>query len=119
MSAFLNPLRVELVEDSADGKWRVLEPFQYQSDIGQATFVVPANFETDFCSVPRIPLAYSILGNRARRAGVVHDFLYSAHPVDRETADEILREMVLLCGLGEVEAESFFLAVRFGGASHW
>jgi hypothetical protein len=119
MSAFPGTLRVDLIEDSQVGKWRVVEPFHYQSDVAGATFIVPAGFTTDFCSVPRIPIAFDILGSRARRAGVVHDYLYSTHPVDRETADKVLREMALLCGLNEAEAESMYLAVRAGGESHW
>jgi len=119
MSQFLNKLRVELVDDITDGTWSVLEAFSYQSDVAAQTFTVPVGFETDFCSVPRIPGVFDILGDRARRAGTVHDFLYTAHPVDRETADKVLKEMVLLCGVDEVEAEAFYAAVRLGGASHW
>jgi hypothetical protein len=41
------------------------------------------------------------------------------HEVDRKTADKLLKEMLLLDGVDEYEAQAFYLAVRLGGGSHW
>lgn len=120
MSAFIGKLRVELLDDSTQGKWGLTEPFGYQSDVAGMTFIAPIGFTTDFCSVPRIPLAFDILGDRARMSGTIHDLLYTApHLVDRSMADQVLREMLLLEGIPHLEAMEFYLAVRAGGESHW
>jgi len=119
MSAFLSDLDVRLMEDTQDGAWKILAPFTYQSDLLGKTITVRPGFTTDFCSVPHIPGLYEVLGDQFRRAGTVHDWLYSTHEVNRETADRVLREMLLVEGAGEVVAEDFYLAVRVGGGSHW
>lgn len=119
MSAFIGRLHAELIEDDAAGRWELLLALTYQSDVAGKTFTAPAGFHTDFCSVPRVPLAYDLLGNRARQAGTVHDYLYTTHEVSRKMADEVLREMLLLEGVGHVEAMAFYLAVRMFGGAHW
>jgi len=64
-------------------------------------------------------LAYDMLGNRARKAGTIHDRLYVTHELPREMADQVLREMLQQDGVGKCEAEAFYLAVRSFGGSHW
>jgi hypothetical protein len=60
-----------------------------------------------------------LLGNRARKAGTIHDWLYTAHTTSRARADELLREMVQVDGLNATEAWMFWAAVRLGGGKHW
>ena len=119
MSRFSGDLIVRLLEDTEGGLWQLVAPLSFQSDVAGITVNVPAGFKTDFASVPRIPGVFDFLGDRARMAGTVHDFLYSSHITDRETADKILREMCLLDGLNEAESEMFYIAVRVGGEAHW
>lgn len=121
MSAFEGDLIVKLLEDTVKAQWELILPFTYHSDVAKQTFVAPQGFQTDFCSVPHVPFALEFFGDRARRAGVIHDWLYTGNVpgVTREMADEVLREMCLLCGLPHWTAESFYLGVRAGGAEHW
>ncbi len=119
MSSFIGVLRTDLIKDDESGVFELCLPFSYQSDVAGQTFTAPAKFRTDFCSVPRVPIAYDMLGNRARQAGTIHDWLYTSHAVPRQLADEVLREMLLLEGVGHFEAMEFYLAVRAGGGSHW
>lgn len=119
MSEFIGRLSANLVDDDLAGLWRLMEPLSFHSDLLARTFTAPVGFETDFCSVPRVPLAYDLLGNRARKSGTIHDLLYTTHEVTREQADQVLREMLLVDGVNECEAEEFYLAVRMFGASHW
>lgn len=119
MSAFIGDLIVKLVADDESGLWELVQPFGYQSDVAKCTITAPIGHQTDFCSVPRVPLAYDMLGNRARKSGTIHDRLYVTHDLPREMADQVLREMLLLDGVGQVEAEEFYLAVRGFGGSHW
>jgi hypothetical protein len=119
MSGFLGELHVKLIKDDRDGEWELLAPLSFRSDLVGRTITAPAGHRTDFCSVPRVPLAYEMLGNRARMSGTIHDWLYTSHELTREQADEVLREMLVLNGIGKCEAEEFHLAVRTFGGTHW
>lgn len=116
---FIGDLSVKLITDDQSGLWELLEPLGFQSAVTGVTITAPVGHRTDFCSVPRVPLAYDMLGNRARKAGALHDRLYVTHELPREMADRVLREMLLQDGVGEYEAEAFYLAVRNFGGSHW
>lgn len=91
----------------------------YQSDVAKQTFRVEPGTFTDFCCVPRVPIAYDMLGNRFPRAGAVHDDLYRRRQVTRQLAGAVLCEMLLLEGATHTEAMACYLAVRRFGGSHW
>lgn len=121
MSAFLKPydtLDADLVKDEP-ATWRLNRPLVYESDVAGQTFTVPAGFVTDLASTPRIPVVYEIAGGVANMASVIHDFLYTTHPVTREIADAVLREACLLTGVPRWRANLMHLGVRLFGASHW
>lgn len=119
MSNFIGDLIVKLVADDESGLWELQQSFGFKSDVAGVTITAPIGHQTDFCSVPRVPIAYVMLADRARKSGTIHDRLYVTHELPREMADKVLREMLLLDGVGEIEAEEFYLAVRAGGGSHW
>lgn len=119
MSAFSGDLIVKLISDDQSGIWELITPLTFYSDLLGKAIVAPQGFRTDFCSVPRVPIAFDMLGNRARKSGTIHDYLYTTHITTREMADEILREMLVLNGVDEDEAQMFYVAVRVGGGSHW
>lgn len=84
---------------------------------------VPKLFVTDFASVPKYlkPLIPSkFIYNQVV---VVHDYLYSTHEVDRETADQILREGLQYIDnysmRSKIWSNIFYYAVRAFGQSHW
>ena len=91
MAKFHTPLRVQQIDDC---RWQLEGPLQYSSDVAQRVFVVPSGFITDFASVPRIPFAYMVTGGKAQAAAVIHDWLYSTHEVDRETADAVTLDVI-------------------------
>lgn len=76
MAAFYSELSIRIVDDSANGgsgRWVLTEPLSYYGDhFGHV--VVPAGFETDLASVPRVAY-YGLFGNVAHKAAVVHDWL--------------------------------------------
>ena len=87
----MTSLRCELIAENPD-KWRLLDQLVYLSTDGQ-TLIVPANFETDFASVPRWPLVYWVMGGLAKSAAVLHDRLYSPPvKVARARADALFLE---------------------------
>lgn len=129
MSRFRNKLNLQLMIDDETGKllanksgrqlYQVLADFSYESDVIGTTVTVPAGFVTDLASVPRLWIVYAELGDMAQMPGTVHDFLYSKVVVPRKTADQVLREAMLLTGLPHWKAEAFYLGVRIGGGSHY
>lgn len=118
MSRFLTSLDVR-DEDEFAGTWRLLAPLRYESDVIGRTVTVPADFITDFASVPRLPIIYLAQGGKGQKAAVVHDWLYNSQEVPREQADDVLREALKLCGYSGFTAGLFWSAVRLGGGSHW
>lgn len=122
MAAILSALQVELVDQLAAegrGTWRLMAPLVYQSDVAARTIIVPAGFITDFESVPRVPGAFEWLGDRWHAIATVHDWLYTCHAVEREVADQVLREGILISGGTEAEALAVYGGVRLFGESHW
>lgn len=119
MSAFLTELQMENATGQDDGRWRLTSPLVYQSDVANMTFTVPAGFITDLASVPRIPIAYLLTGGTSNEASVVHDFIYSTHPVPRNIADDVLREASAVTGVPAWRRELMWAGVRVFGGSHW
>jgi hypothetical protein len=113
MSQFKTKLIAELVDDE-NGIWRLTVPLVFESDeIGHV--VVPSGFETDFASVPRIPVAYFVAGDTARYAAVVHDYLYSERTVSREVADGVFLEAMKTSGVSWWRRALMHRAVRMFG----
>lgn len=124
MAEFLTRLRLEL---QGRKTWMTLTPFAYVSDVAQQTIVVPAEFITDLASVPRLPLAYLLAGDRAPGPAVVHDYLYQLPSwADRSLADAIFLEAMGVhqpeLGFeaeGGVIRRLMWAAVRAGGWVPW
>lgn len=72
---FLSDLKAKLKDE--DRIWVLEWPLVYYSPV-IGMIEVPVGFETDFASVPRLPIAYTLYGDRAHREGVVHDYLFRA-----------------------------------------
>ncbi|MFA5377511.1 MAG: DUF1353 domain-containing protein [Dehalococcoidia bacterium] len=115
MSEFLTDLDIHEIDD--DCVWELDKALVYLSDlIGKIT--VPNGFQTDFASVPRVPIAYMFFGNKAHRESVIHDFLYRADSVplvSRELADNIFFEAMECRGKGCGVRYPMWWGVRLGG----
>lgn len=121
---FLSPFRIELVEgqdQSNDGRgsWRMCERFGVYSEVLRRELWTPAGFVTDLASIPRLPLVFLRYGDRAHRAVVPHDQLYTTHEVDRLTADNVFLELMLATNVPPDIAHEMFRAVRMFGGRHW
>lgn len=95
--------------------------------------IVPRHFYTDFCSVPRIPFAYLLYGDIARRAGVLHDALYSpwteivardlysreVFEITRAWADKVLEAAVIACHAPPWKAKMMYWGVRIKGGDYY
>jgi len=84
MSKFLTDLDIRLKDKDNDKIWVLDSPLVYQSDI-LGEIVVPAGFETDLSSVPRVPFVFMFWGGRAHREGVIHDMLFRIDSIPQAT----------------------------------
>ena len=59
-----------------DGRriWQLMEPFVV--DIDGTVITVPVGFQTDYASVPRLPVTYALFGDAAHDAATIHDYGY-------------------------------------------
>lgn len=128
MSAFLTPLEVEEVSDTAAegrGLWRLTAPLVYYSEYTGDTNTVQKGYVTDFNSCPRFPIIFLLCGAVANKPSCWHDWAYTAdpktgkHPYDRATADWVLKEAALSEGVPAWRCWLLWAGVRIGGASHW
>ncbi len=100
-----------------DCTWRIVSPLVYISDL-VGKIEVPINFKTDFASIPRLPIIYELLGNKAHYEGVVHDYLYRADSiplVTRYVADCVLLEAMKVRKKNWITRNSVYIGVRIGG----
>lgn len=123
MGKILDRLDVECIDDlecSGRGIWKVEKPFRFQSDILGMTITVEKGFMTDFCSVPRLPFTYWLLGDRAHQSGVIHDWLFHHHDVcDEQTANKVLFEAMVAENIPAWCRILIYLGVVVGGESSW
>lgn len=122
-----------------DTRWRkddktavVLSDLVYASAVlGKMSFgylhriTVPKGFTTDFASVPRfLPLVFSLVGDSAHKAAVLHDYLYQTHKVGpikitRSMADSIFLEAMKVTKVPLLKRQMMFWGVRLGGSGSW
>jgi hypothetical protein len=114
----------------ADGdRWKLAEPFSAYLDTDELAranvpgaigymITVPAGFEMDFASVPRIPLAYWLVGNTAHRSAVLHDYLYAVK-APRELADDIFNSAMEAEGVPAWRRAMMYRAVRMFGGGYY
>lgn len=97
----------------------LLAPLVYRSAILKRDVIVPVGFSTDLASVPRVPLAYMLAGGTAKKAAVVHDYLYTERLCSRAEADAVLEEAMTASGQPWWRIKLMWAGVRLGGGSHW
>lgn len=115
MSAcFLSPLDATLINDR-DGIWVLDTPLVFHSEIAKNKITVPAGFDTDFASVPRVPIIYVLYADRNRKAATLHDFMYRTRKYKRAKCDAIFREAMLADGESAPIAWAMWAGVRLGG----
>jgi hypothetical protein len=115
MAKFLTELDARLKRGS-DTVWVIKSRLTYDSDkLGRIK--VPEGFETDFASVPRVPLFYALFGDKAHREAVLHDYLYrtdSVPVVKRSEADDLFLEAMKVRGKSYFTRYGMYWGVRMG-----
>jgi hypothetical protein len=118
MSKFLSELDAHLLND--DSIWMLDKDLVYQSDLLNAIITVRAGFQTDFASVPRVPIAYMFFGDKAHRESVLHDYLYridSVPIVTESQANSVFLEAMTLRGKPWWVRKCMYWGVCLGGFS--
>jgi len=95
------------------GWWKLLSELTYER--GVQTYTVPADFETDLASIPRVLRIRFSVNGKHRRAAVLHDYLYSIKFADRKTCDMIFKSAMHDCGVSKYNAWVMWVGVRAGG----
>jgi hypothetical protein len=112
--------RTELVTRTLDDCDEELsKPLIYYSALLGREIVVPASFRTDLASVPRLPLAYLLAGGHAKKAAVVHDYLYTMQFCTRAQADAVFEEAMAASDQPWWRRKLMWLGVRVGGSGPW
>jgi len=118
MSKFLTVLDVRLRDNKI---WVLDSSLAYESNL-VGKIEVPSRFETDFASVPRLPVIYLLWGDRAHREAVLHDYLYrmdSIPLVSFSTANKVFLEAMKIREKNWFVRWPMFLGVKFGGHSSY
>jgi len=115
MSKFLTELETR---DLTDSVFELTIPLTYESDLLKCVLIVPAGFQSDRASVPRIPIAYMLFGDKAHREACLHDYLYRSDSIPvatRKQADDVFYESMKLRGKSWFVRWCMWSGVRLGG----
>ena len=89
------------------------ERLVYQSDlVGSVT--VPAGFETDLASIPRIFQSFIPKVARHMLPAIVHDYLCRKPDFSRKMADQVFLEAMKLKEVNPIRRRLMYWAVRIG-----
>ena len=118
-----------LVTYLGEGRWRLEQSYEHRD--GDTTITVPAGFEFDLSSVPRIFWSLIAPFELSIAAPLLHDFLYryGGKPPDgavtpprsytRAEADRIFRDIMRAEGVSAWRRTLGYAATRIFGRSAW
>jgi len=101
---------IKLISQPNKYLFRVLE--DYVVEYAGMKIVVPAGFETDLATVPRIFFSIFPPDGKYKEAAVVHDFLLSTKVLSRRKCDKIFFGLIRESNVGIIKAWTIYLAVR-------
>jgi hypothetical protein len=114
MSEYLSELHACELSDMV---WELDHPLIYKSD-KFGLIEVPAGFQTDFASVPRLPIIYSMYGDRAHKSAVLHDYGYRTDTPQNLTfsqVNDLFFEAMICAGHKKRVAYPMYWGVVLGG----
>lgn len=122
MVASFSPLRTEYLGCRDGVPWvRLLVPLRFSASLngGGLTVEVPADFETDYASIPRVFWVTLPHDGPWAPASVVHDYLYQRGGCSRFLADAIFRDAMAALGVPWYRRLVIYYAVRLFGWMCW
>ena len=117
MSHFTGPLTLTA---NPDGKtWYVHSRFGFYSDRLGRLVTIPAGFQTDGASVPRLFWNLIPPFGKYGQAATVHDYLYRWQRTTRRQADDAFLEGMWVCNTSRLTLFVIWFAVRMFGQHAW
>ena len=110
MAQFHNIPPLDIAEKAE--QWVLVENCIYESDLWNQLIIVPAGFETDLASIPRIFRFLIIKNGKHRAAAIVHDYLCRLGlEFKRSLADRIFLEAMKISGVSAIQRRLMYWAV--------
>lgn len=106
-----------------NGRWRLSNTLRCIDDeLGELE--VPAGYETDLDSVPRLPLAHLLLKGRTVTAAIFHDYAYEhgsigGRLISRRDADRLFMRLMKDENVWWWRRSLIYTGVRLGGHFPW
>ena len=132
MSAFLDPLRVEQIGwVKGRPEWRTLTPLRFRSERLGGIVEIPAEFDFDEASAPRLPLIWLVAGGKGKAASEIHDYGYQRgglvingvfRKLSRSAIDAVFVEAMAadpMSGTDAVDRWLMWAGVRVAGWYRW
>ena len=118
-NSFLTPLVVEVMPSGK--RFRLYNSFTYHVARAGVNIRVPAGFETDFASIPRIFRIIIPKLGRYNKAAVIHDYIYQSDrlQLSRKQADQVFLDAMADLGVPKWKRTLMYWAVRIGGFFAW
>jgi len=116
-SKFYTPLKVEVL---ADGRRRkLIDDLIYYSELLNQYLCVPADFITDYASIPRI--FWNILppSGKYTKAAVLHDYIYNSGIFNKKTADSLFKEAMKALEVDGWKVNAMYYGVDWFGFMAW
>lgn len=111
---------VEVREHEEDDRGNV---FTLLRPISTSGLTVPAGFESDGASVPRLfwGVVFPRDDRQAMFGAIVHDYIYRTHPPkwERGDADEVFLYLLRQGGVSYIRSARAYIGVRLFGKSSW
>ena len=111
---FETNLDVRLVNIKNGKSWKLLADLVYNDKV-HGLIGIPEGFETDFASVPRIPVVFELVGGYGHAAACVHDYLYHHGDLSRKEVDAILFRALRDTNNGKIRSVLMYAGVRAFG----
>jgi len=115
MSTFTTPLIITPLDNGRD--WKLIETFRYYIGSLESDEVVsvPAEFITDFASIPRFLWSTFPPWGRYGKAAVIHDCCYRKGLFTRKRSDKIFFEAMKVLKVPYWKRRLMYIAVRLFG----
>lgn len=82
-------------------------------------FLIPAGYETDFATVPKVFFSIIPPIGKHNVAAILHDYLYDHRIGTRKQADKLFLRVMLSYEVSKWQAYTMYYAVRLGGRKWW
>lgn len=101
--------------DLDDKRFVLLNDLVYASFFLQTVIKIGKGFVSDGASVPRLPIAYWLYGDRAHHESVLHDWGYQTHLWSKYICDKLFLEAMIARAKPWYIHIPMYWAVKLGG----